>query len=69
MTFEVLKNDASVPIEKKVIREFLTSYCISNQRSNNMKRIFIQLVKVLQEHDLIKPDYQIIYDGYYNSVE
>ena len=70
VTFEVLKNYASVPIEKKFfIKEFLASYRISNQRINNMKRTFIQLVKVFEEHHLIEPHYKIIYDGYYHSVQ
>lgn len=70
VTFEVLRNYVSVPIEKKFfIKEFLAFYRISNQRITNMKRTFIQLVKLFQEHHLIEPDYKIISDGYHHSVE
>jgi hypothetical protein len=70
VTFEVLKNYGSVSIEKKFfIKEFLASYNISNQRITNMKRTFLQLVKVFEEHDLIESNYKIISDGYHHSVE
>jgi len=70
VTFEVLKNYGSVSIEKKFfIKEFLASYSISNQRITNMKRTFLQLVKVFEEHDLIESNYKIISDGYHHSVE
>jgi hypothetical protein len=70
VTFEVLKTYSSVNIEKEFfIKEFLASYRISNQRITNIKRNFIKLVKVFEEHDLIEPNYKIIYEGYYHSVE
>ena len=34
-----------------------------------MKRTFLQLVKVFEEHDLIEPNYKIISDGYHQSVQ
>ena len=35
------------------MKEFLASYPISNQRITNMKRTFIELVKVFDEDNLI----------------
>ena len=35
----------------------------------DMKRTFIQLVKLFEEHHRIEPNYKIISDGYYHSVE
>ena len=58
--FELIKVFSSVDIEKKFfIQEFLDSYpsVISHQRINNIKRCFIQLVKLLEEHDLIESKY------------
>ena len=70
VAFEVLKNYGSVSIRKTFfIKEFLASYRISNQRITNMKRTFIQLVKLFEEHHLIEPNYQIISNGYHNFVE
>lgn len=56
----------SVNIEKVFfIQEFLSSYpsVISNQRITNMKRTFIQWVKLFEEHSLIESNYKIISDG------
>jgi hypothetical protein len=70
VTFEVLKTYSSVNIEKEFfIKEFLASYRISNQRITNIKTNFIKLIKVFEEHDLIEPNYKIISEGYYHSVE
>jgi hypothetical protein len=70
VTFEVLKIYSSVNIEKEFfIKEFLASYSISNQRITHIKRNFIQLVKVFEEHDLIESNYKVIFEGYYHSVE
>ena len=47
LTFDVSKIYKSVSIEKKFlffIKEFLTSYPISNQRISSMKRNFIQFL-------------------------
>lgn len=70
ITFEVLKIYSSVSIEKKFyIKKFLSPYHISNQRVTNMKRIFIKLVKVFEEHNLIESDYPILSDEYSYSVK
>jgi hypothetical protein len=72
VTFEVLKIYSSVNIEKEFfIKEFLASYSISNQPITHIhiKRNFIQLVKVFEEHDLIESNYKVIFEGYYHSVE
>ena len=55
-------------IEKEFfIQEFLSSYSsvISNQRANNIKKYFIQLVRLFKDHDLIQHNYKIISNGHY----
>ena len=44
------------------VKEFLDSYSsiLSNQRRTKIKKLFIQLVGVLKEHDLIESNYKII---------
>ena len=70
VTFEFIKTYSSVNIEKRFnVKEFLSSYRISNQQINSMKRFFIQLVKLFQAHDLIEPHYKVCHDGYYHSVQ
>lgn len=64
--FQFIQTFASVNVEKVFfIQEFLTSYpsIISNQRKNNIKKYYIQLVQELNDNDLIKPNYKIIVDG------
>jgi hypothetical protein len=53
------------------IQEFLDNYqsVISNQRITNIKRYFIQLVKVLEDHDLIEANYKIISNGCFYQTE
>ena len=54
---------SSVNIEKVFfIQEFLSSYpsVISNQRKNNIKKYFIQLVHLFKEQDLREDNYKII---------
>lgn len=64
VVFKVLTIYSSVSIEKKFfIKEFLTFYRISNQRITNMKRTFIQFIKLFEEYYLIKSNYKIIYDS------
>jgi hypothetical protein len=36
-----------------------------NQRKNNIKKYFIQLVQLFKEHDLIEDNYKIISNGQY----
>ena len=70
VTFEFIKTYSSVNVEKRFnVKEFLSSYRISNQRINYMKRFFIQLVKLFQAHDLIEPHYKVCHGGSYNSVQ
>ena len=38
---------------------------ISNQRKNNIKKYFIQLVHLFKEQDLIEDNYKIISNGHY----
>jgi len=70
--FEIIKVFSSVTIEKEFfIQEFLDNYqsVISNQRITNIKRYFIQLVKVLEDHDLIEANYKIISNGRFYHAE
>jgi len=57
---------SSMNVEKRFfIQEFLTAYpsIISNQRKNNIKKYYIELVQILQEYDLIEPYYKIMSNG------
>ena len=64
VAFEVSTIYSSVSIQKKFfIKEFRTSYRISNQRITTMKRTFLQLVKLFEEYYLIESNYKIISDG------
>jgi len=61
----------SVSIEKEFFtQEFLSSYLsvICNQRINNIKKYFIQLVQLFKEHNLIEDSYKIISNGHYYSL-
>ena len=62
---EVMKVFHSVDITKTfLIQQFLDSYStVSNQRIYNIKKNFIKWVQILQEHDLIEPNYRIISNG------
>ncbi len=64
--FEIIKVFTSVSIKKEFfVKEFLDSYSsiLSNQRRTKIKKLFIQLVGVLKEHDLIESNYKIISNG------
>jgi hypothetical protein len=62
---EVIKVFHSVDIAKIFfIQQFIDSYStVSNQRINNIKKIFIELVQILKEYDLIESNYKIIFNG------
>jgi len=54
---------SSVNIEKEIfIQEFFKSYpsALNNQQKTKIKRSFIGLVKLLEQHDLIEPKYKIL---------
>ena len=64
--FEILKVFCSVSIKKEFfVKEFLDSYSsvLSNQRRTKIKKLFIQFVGSLKEHDLIESNYKIISNG------
>ena len=66
--FKFIQVFHSLSIEKEFfIQEFLSSYSsvISNQRANNIKKYFIQLVQLFKDHDLIQHNYKIISNGHY----
>lgn len=70
--FKFIKVFHSVSIEKEFfIQEFLSSSSsvICNQRINNIKKYFIQLVQLFKEHDLIEHSYKIIFNGHYYSTK
>ena len=70
--FKVIQVFSSITLEKKFfIKEFLDSYSavLSNQRITKIKKLFLQFVAFLKEHDLIESNYKIISDGYYHSVQ
>jgi hypothetical protein len=57
---------SSVNIEKEVfIKELFKSYpsALNNQQKTKIKKSFIGLVKLLEQHDLIEPKYKILSDG------
>jgi len=59
----LIESYSSSAVEKKFfIKEFLTSYRISNQCITNMKRTFLQLIKLFEEYHLIESNYKIISD-------
>jgi hypothetical protein len=61
---QFIKVFSCVQFEKKFfVRQFLETYQVSNQRKTRMKRIFIQLVHLLQEHNLIEDQYKVILNG------
>lgn len=70
--FKFIQVFSSVNIEKVFfIQEFLSSYSslISNQRKNNIKKYFIQLVHLFKEHDLIEDSYKILSNGKYYGTD
>ena len=57
---------SSINIEKEVfIKELFKSYpsTLNNQQKTRIKKSFIGLVKLLEQHDLIEPKYKILSDG------
>lgn len=70
--FKVIQVFTSLDLKKTFyIKQFLDSYSstLSNQDKTIIKNYFIQLIKVLQEYDLIESNYTIISDGSYHSVQ
>ena len=53
------------------MKDFFDSYpsVSSNQRKNNIKNYYIELVQTLQESNLIQPYYKIIYNGSWISTD
>ena len=70
--FQFVQTFASVEVVKIfLIQEFLASYPskISNQRKNNIKKYYIQLVQELKDNNFIKPNYEIIVNGSWISTD
>jgi len=61
--FHVIRTFSSLGIQKTFyFKEFLQAYpsTLNNQQITSIKRYFIQLMKIFEEHQLIEPSYQII---------
>lgn len=70
--FKALQIYSSINLEKKfLIQEFLDSYpsVISNSKKKNIKKLFLQFVDSLKEHNLIESNYKVFSNGSYRSVE
>jgi len=64
--FKLFQVFSSVSIEKEiVVQEFFKSYTsiLNNQQKTKIKKSFIELVKLLEEHDLIESKYKIFFKG------
>jgi len=64
--FKLFQVFNSVSIKKEIfVQEFFKSYpsVLNNQQKTKVKKCFIELVKVLKEHDLIESKYKIISNG------
>jgi len=53
------------------VEKFIASYpsIISNQRITNIKKYFIDVVKVLEEYDVIESKYKVISNGKFYNVD
>lgn len=59
-------------IEKEVyIEDFFNHYpsVLNNQQKTKIKKSFIRLVKVFEEHDLVESKYKIISNGIFHDVQ
>ena len=66
---EIIKTYSFIDLRKEFnITQFRDNYSsvISNQRKNNIKKYFIQLVHLFKEHDLIEDSYKILSNGHYH---
>jgi len=64
--FKLFQVFTSVNIEKTIdIQEFFKSYpsVLNNQQKTKIKKHFIELVKFLEDHNLIKSNYKILSNG------
>ena len=52
-------------------KNFCQSYpsVLNNQQKTKIKKHFIELVKVLEEHNLIESKYKIIYNGTFHDTQ
>lgn len=63
---KLFKTFSSINTEKLfLIKDFFQNYksILSNQQKTKMKTYFIELVNVLQDHNLIEDNYKIIWNG------
>ena len=64
--FQVIQVFSSVDLEKTFsIKEFFQNYplTLTNQHKTKIKKYFIQLIKMFEEHQLVDSNYKIICDG------
>ena len=70
--FKIIEVFCSENIEKRFfIKEFLNSYPskVSNKRKTNIKNIFIDLIYILRDHNLIESDFKIISGESFKNVK
>ena len=63
--FHVIRTFSSLDIQKTFyFKEFLQAYLstLNNQQITSVKRYFIQLMEIFEEHQLIESSYQVILD-------
>ena len=63
--FHVIRTFSSLDIQKTFyFKEFLQAYpsTLNNQQITSVKRYFIQLMEIFEEHELIESSYQVILD-------
>jgi hypothetical protein len=64
--FKLFQVFSSVSIEKEIfVQEFFKSYpsVLDNKQKTKVKKCFIELVKILEEYDLIESKYKTISKG------
>lgn len=64
--YKILKKELNyIPYNRLVkeisVQEFTSS--LNNQQKTNIKKYFIEAVKLFEKHDLIESNYQVIVDG------
>lgn len=65
LQFHVIRTFSSFDIQKTFyLKEFLQAYpsALNNQQITSIKRYFIELMKIFEEHQLIESYYQVIVD-------
>ena len=64
--FKIIQVFSSVDLEKTLyIKEFLQNYpsTLTNKQITKIKKYFLQIIQIFQEHQLIDSNYKIISNG------